>query len=334
MRVRAAIPCILAPSAVGGQAVMEGVMMRNADRLCIAVRRSNGEVVVESRPWFSIARKPWMKKPFIRGFPVLLETLVNGIKALNYSATQALDEEEDGEIKPWHLALTMVFAIGFALLLFVVAPHLMSLLMQWLGAGGDMDSVSFHAWDGFFKLAIFLGYIASISMIPDIRRVFQYHGAEHKVIWAYESGAELDPASTRSFSRLHPRCGTAFLLFVLSLSIVLHAVLVPLALAAVSPENAVLRHGYVVFAKLLLMIPISCLAYELIKFAGKNSGNALCKLLSGPGLMLQLLTTHEPDDSQLEVAACALNGALGERVRSEQEMESLCQSEDACPAQA
>ena len=331
------LPFFAAPSAVGGQAVMEGVMMRNADRLSIAVRRSDGEIVVESRPWFTLAKQPWMKKPFVRGFPVLMETLVNGVKALNYSATQAVDEEEDGELKPWHIVMTMIAAIGMALVLFVVAPHLMSLAMEKLGLGGNMESLSFHVWDGFFKLATFLSYIVAISFVPDIRRVFQYHGAEHKVIWAYERGESFEPENAKKFSRLHPRCGTAFLLFVLSLSIVLHAVLVPLMLAAYAPEAAVLQHGYIVFGKLLLMVPISCMAYELIKFAGKHSKRLFCKLLSGPGLMLQMLTTHEPDEGQLEVAAAALRDALGEEYvpgAKESTVEELSQGTCACPAQA
>ncbi len=306
-------PFLAGPSAVGGQAVMEGVMMRNKDRLAVAVRKADGGILVETWPWFSLMRRPWLKRPFVRGFPVLVETLVNGVKALNFSATQAVEGEGDGtaELKPWHIALTLVAAVGMALGLFVVAPHLFSLGMKTLGLGGDMEGLSFHLWDGFFKLAMFLGYILAISMVPDIKRVFQYHGAEHKVIWSYETNDDLDPAAARGFSRLHPRCGTAFLLFVLSISILLHAFLVPLILMIYSPGNAVARHAWIVTMKLLLMVPISCMAYELVRFAGRHANNAFCKLLSGPGLMLQLLTTHEPDDGQLEVAAAALKGALG-----------------------
>lgn len=302
---------------VGGQAVMEGVMMRNQDRLAIAVRRPGGEIHVESWPWFTLVRAPWLKKPFIRGFPVLIETLVNGIKALNFSANQALIEDEKGEatneeIKTWHLVLTLAASIGMALGLFVVVPHLFSLGMKTLGAGGDVDGLSFHFWDGFFKLTIFLCYILAISFIPDIRRVFQYHGAEHKVIWRHEKGGSLEPEQAACESRLHPRCGTAFLLFVLSLSIVLHAVLVPLLLAIYSPTNVVLKHSYIVFVKLLLIIPISATAYEAIRFSGRHGDNFLCKILNGPGLLLQLLTTKEPDNAQLEVAVAALRCALAE----------------------
>ena len=220
---------LAAPQAVGGQAVIEGVMMRAKDRLAIAVRKADGHIVTEVRPWFTLVRHPLLKKPFLRGFPVLMETMVNGIKALNYSAMQAAEDadEEGGELTTWHLVLTMVIALGAALGLFVVLPHFLSVGMEMLGLGGDVDSLSFHAWDGLIKMIVFVGYILAISYIPDIRRVFQYHGAEHKVIWTWEEGRELSPASSRFYSRLHPRCGTAFLLFVLRVSIMLYAVLVP-----------------------------------------------------------------------------------------------------------
>ena len=298
-----------APS-IGGQAVMEGVMMRNRDRLAIAVRKADGSIAVETRQWFSLTRRSWLKKPFVRGFPVLVETLVNGIKALNYSAQAAAENEEgESELKPWHLVLTVAVAIALAVSLFVVLPHLFSLGVQSLGWGGGTEDLSFHAWDGLFKLTLFLGYIAGISFMPDIKRVFQYHGAEHKVIWAFESGKELAPASARGFSRLHPRCGTAFLLFVLSLSIILHTVLIPGLLALWTPADPVFKHAYVLAAKVLIMVPVASVAFEMIKFSGRAQGNPLCTLLCWPGLMLQYLTTFEPDDEQLEVAIAALRGA-------------------------
>ncbi|EGJ48592.1 protein of unknown function DUF1385 [Desulfocurvibacter africanus subsp. africanus str. Walvis Bay] len=301
---------LTAATTVGGQAVMEGVMMRSRDRLAIAVRKQSGEILVEIRPWFSLTTHPWLRKPFIRGFPVLLETLINGIKALNFSARVAMEEDEGGEVGSWALAGTLLLSIALAVGLFVVLPHLFSLLMKWWGLSGDVNSLSFHAWDGLFKFALFLGYVASISLLPDIRRVFQYHGAEHKAIWAYEQGVELIPQTVRGYSRLHPRCGTAFLLFVLALSIVLFAVLVPLAMAVYAPSGPVLKQAYVILVKLLLMVPVSSMAYELIRMAGRFHENIVCKLMSCPGMMLQFLTTFEPDDSHLEVAIAALQGAV------------------------
>jgi uncharacterized protein YqhQ len=307
------VPLLAANPTVGGQAVMEGVMIRSMDRLAIAVRRPDGAIVVESRPWFVLPGFGWARRPFLRGFPVLIETLVNGIKALNYSAQQAMadeDAEDGGELKPWALFATLAVSIAMALGLFVVLPHFISLGVSAVGVAGGVDTLSFHAWDGLFKLALFLGYIVAISFLPDIRRVFQYHGAEHKVIWAFENQRELSPDTVREFSRLHPRCGTAFLLFVLGLSIILYAILVPYLLTLYAPAGSVLKQGYIVLAKLLLMVPISCLAFELIKVAGKFQGSLLCRMISWPGLMMQRLTTYEPDDEQLEVAIAALKCAV------------------------
>lgn len=307
--LRALGPVLAAAPAVGGQAVMEGVMIRNRERLAIAVRKPDGSIHLETRPWFSLTSAPLLQRPFLRGFPVLLETLVNGIKSLNWSAQASLDEGEE-EIKPWALALTVGVSIALALGLFVVLPHLFSLGVAYLGLGGGTESLSFHAWDGFFKLGVFLAYISAISLLPDIRRVFQYHGAEHKVIWAYENGCELTPERARGYSRLHPRCGTAFLLFVLSLSIVLHAVLIPALLMVYAPQGEVLKQAYVIGAKFLMLVPVAAVSFELIKFTARRSEGVMCRALCWPGLMLQRLTTFEPDDEQLEVAIAALRGAV------------------------
>jgi len=302
---------LAAPQTVGGQAVIEGVMMRARNKLAIAVRKPDGEISVEVRPWFSFSTWAMFRKPFLRGFPVLMETMVNGIKALNHSATVAVEEDpEAGELNTFHLVLTLCIAIGAALGLFVVLPHFISVVMEWLGYAGDVDSLSFHAWDGVFKMIIFVAYIGTISFIPDIRRVFQYHGAEHKVIWAYEEGERLAPGTSRGYSRLHPRCGTAFLLFVLTVSILLYSFLVPWLLTFYSPQHFIYKHLYIVGVKLLLMVPISNIAFEMIKFAGKFNKNILCRIMCWPGLMMQLLTTKEPDDEQIEVAIAALQGAV------------------------
>lgn len=170
---------------------MEGIMMRSQDRYALAVRRPDGRIVAETKPWFTLTKSPFLKRRFIRGCPILIETMVNGIKALNRSAEQAFDGEvnqkgESDELKPWHLVVTMIVSILMAIGLFVILPHLFSMAMTWFGLGGDVDGLSFHVWDGFFKFAIFIGYIVAISFVPDIKRVFQYHGAEHKTICAFE----------------------------------------------------------------------------------------------------------------------------------------------------
>jgi uncharacterized protein YqhQ len=295
---------------IGGQAVLEGVMMRSKDRLAIAVRRPNGEILVHLKPWFNLTRWKVLNLPVLRGFPVLLETMVNGMQALNFSAQQAMEEEEE-ELSPKAMALTMGAAILIALVVFVGMPHFFSVGMQKLGLGGGIEDLSFHLWDGLFRLLLFVGYILSISFLPDIRRVFQYHGAEHKVIHAYEETQDLSLDRIKKFSRLHPRCGTAFLLFVLSVSIILYAFLVPLILLGWAPENFFLKHSYILLIKLLLTIPISGISYELIKISGKLKNRVLCTLLCSPGLLLQILTTKEPDEGQIEVAIAALKGAVG-----------------------
>lgn len=320
--------------AVGGQAVMEGVMMRNDDRLAIAVRRTDGCIVAQNRPWFSFPGFGPLRKPFMRGFPILLETLINGIKALNFSAEIAVASEGE-ELKPWQLALTLAAAVGFAVLLFVILPHLVTVGMSLLGFSSGLKGLSFHLWDGFFKASIFLGYILVISRIPDIRRVFEYHGAEHKTIWAYENHErEISVETTARQSRLHPRCGTTFMLFVMAISIILHAVLVPLVLVFWRPGNPVIEHAGIVLFKLMLMIPISAIAYEAIRHAARISTGPVAFVLRAPGMLLQTLTTREPDAGQLEVAIVALHEALGTEsaVLIRVPDYSLLESPDVCQA--
>ena len=295
---------------VGGQAVMEGVMMRNGSCYSLAVRQPDGSIRVETKKWYSLTGNPLLQKPFVRGFPTLVETLVNGIKALNRSAEFSMGQDGE-EMKSWQLVLTMVVSLGMAVGLFVVVPHALSIVMNWLGLGGDVNGVSFHAWDGLFKFLIFIGYIVAISFLPDIGRVFCYHGAEHKSIHAYESGKEVTPALAQTFSRLHPRCGTTFMLFVMCIAILMHTIAVPLFLLFWTPESVVLKHVVTIAVKILLIIPISACSYELIRYAARLENRMWGRILRAPGLFLQLLTTREPDESQLEVAIAALAGATG-----------------------
>lgn len=297
--------------AVGGQAVMEGIMMRNGDALALAVRKADGRIVAVTRPWYACFSGEWVRKRWIRGFPVLIETMINGVKALNLSAELAAEAEGE-PIKPWQLAATLAMAVGLALFLFVVVPHLLTIGLNYLSISGGVEGLSFHLWDGLLKFAMFIGYIAAISFVPDIRRVFEYHGAEHKSIAAYEQGENpVTPASASRYSRLHPRCGTTFLLFVLSISILLHAVTVPALMLVWHPGNAVIKHAAIIAFKLLLMAPISSLAYEAIRSGAKIKNPLAGAVILGPGLLLQRMTTREPDSEQLEVALVALREALG-----------------------
>jgi uncharacterized protein YqhQ len=303
--------------AVGGQAVMEGIMIRNGDALALAVRKPDKQIVAVTKPWATLFDSPLARKPWIRGFPVLIETMINGIKALNLSAELAAEAEGD-QLKPWHLAVTLAAAIGLALLLFVVIPHVLTIGLNALSISGGVEGLSFHLWDGLLKFVMFVGYIAAISFVPDIRRVFQYHGAEHKCIAAYEQGDNpVTTASAARYSRLHPRCGTTFLLFVLSISIVLHALTVPLLMLFWTPANAFIKHSVIIVFKLALMVPISALAYEAIRSAAKIKSPLVGAILRAPGLLLQHMTTREPDEEQMQVGLVALREALGTSATAE-----------------
>ena len=295
---------------VGGQAVVEGVMMRNGAGCALALRLPDGSIAARRMPWFSLTRLPLLKKPFLRGFPLLMETLVNGIRALNISA-EAATREGQRPLTKGQLALTVLLALAVAIGLFIVAPHLLSLLMLGLRLGGDVEGFTFHLWDGFFKCCVFLAYIKIISLTPEIRRVFQYHGAEHKSIHAWEAGGGITTAGAETMSRLHPRCGTTFLLFVICLSILLHALLVPLFLHFYMPQGAVVKHCATLLLKLLLVAPISAVAYELIRYAARLPDGLQAAVLRAPGLALQKFTTYEPDREQVDVALVALREALG-----------------------
>ena len=294
--------------------------MRNGDVYGLAVRTPDGRILGSRRAWRVLFKSSWCKKAFLRGFPTLVETLYNGVKSLNASVLlgERGDATSSEEVSRWQLVLSLVIAMLFAVILFVVTPHLLSVLMLWLEIGGDVDSLSFHLWDGFFKCCIFLGYVWLISFVPEIKTVFRYHGAEHKTIHAFEKADAISVDTARGMSRLHPRCGTTFLLFVISLSIVLHAVLVPLGLVLYTPESAFLKHTLTVLLKIALIVPISALAYELIRYASRlRSGGIWAAILQAPGMCLQRLTTAEPTPAQLEVALVALYLALeqSERVR-------------------
>ncbi len=296
--------------AVGGQAVMEGVMMRNGNKYSIAVRQADGRIAVQNRNWFCLTKSPLFKKKYLRGFPLLIETMINGIKALNVSAELALEGEGE-ELKPWQLGLTLLVALVFAVGLFVVVPHLLTVFLNYLNISGGVEGFSFQVWDGLLKFGIFLLYIIAISRLPDIRRVFQYHGAEHKSIAAYEKDIRpVDVDLAENQSRLHPRCGTTFLLFVLTIAILMHILLIPLLLLIWTPESALHKHAVVIALKLLLMAPISALAYEAIRIGARLGDSMAGKIMRAPGLLLQMLTTREPDRKQIEVALVALNEAL------------------------
>ena len=301
---------------VGGQAVIEGVMMRAPNALAIAVRKPNGEVAVKEDVWLSLSQRlRFLKWPLIRGSVVLIETLINGFQALSFSANQALREEKgqgkaEKKLSPWGLGLIMSVAFGIGILFFVVLPHyLTGFLGGVFGQDLGVESFLFHLVDGVIKVFFFVGYIYAISLMKNIQRIFQYHGAEHKCIYAYEAGEELTVSNARKYSTLHPRCGTAFLLVVFIVSIILFSAIFPFLPRFPSLGKGITNLIYVGI-KLPLLFPIAGLAYEVIKVSGKKPNHPILKIIIAPGLWLQRMTTRSPVDDQIEVALRALQGAL------------------------
>ncbi|WP_374711355.1 DUF1385 domain-containing protein [Symbiobacterium terraclitae] len=277
----------------GGQAVIEGVMMRGPKWMAIAVRRPDGEIAIHREEVRSVMQRyPVLRLPLLRGVVTMVEALSYGISALMFSANQAMPDEE-------HLSkgeMTVTTAVGFivAIGLFVVVPTLLTNYVKALSASPLLT----HLVEGGLRLALFIGYLLAISMMKDIQRVFQYHGAEHKVINTYEAGDELTVENARRHSREHKRCGTSFLLYVVVISIVIFSL--------VNVDNVWLR----ILLRFAMLPVVAGVAYEFIRLAGRTD-NALVNALSRPGMWLQGLTTREPDDSQLEVAIASFETARG-----------------------
>jgi uncharacterized protein YqhQ len=239
----------------------------------------------------------------------MVEALINGMQALTFSANQALEEEEES-LSQWTLFITIVLALGAGILLFVALPHVISgLVGRLFGVRLGVEHLLFHVIDGGVKIIIFLGYIWFISLFKDIRRIFEYHGAEHMSVYAYEAGEALTVENAKKFSTLHPRCGTAFILIVLLISIVFFAMVFPFM---PTPDGipGVANQMLAIVMKVLFMLPIAGLAYEMIKFGSRNMEQGMVRLAILPGLWMQKLTTRKPSDEQLEVALAALDSVL------------------------
>lgn len=298
---------------VGGQAVLEGVMMRSPHAMAIAVRRPDGSVILKDEPYSSLGeRYPALKRPLLRGPLILIESMVTGVKALTFSAQAALQEEDSQEEEPlgWgSITLTLGGAFLMAFLFFGFLPHWLSGKAGYLvGRSLTPADFTFHVIDGIIKAIFLMLYIWGISFFPDIRRVFEYHGAEHKSICTFEAGEELTVAHARRHPTAHARCGTSFILVVLLVSILIFTFFFPLfpALTYRGLANNLLQ----VVIKVGLMFPIAALSYEIIRWGGKHTHTPLARVLLWPGLATQRLTALEPDDSQLEVALEALKAVL------------------------
>ncbi|HEV8249392.1 MAG TPA: DUF1385 domain-containing protein [Gaiellaceae bacterium] len=295
---------------IGGQAVLEGVMMRSPSKWALAVRKPNGVIAEVNFPIASpMARHRLLRLPVIRGVVALGESLAIGFRALAISANYAAQEEgDDGEVQTelsrGAIIFSFAIAIGFALMLFKVTP---ALITNWL----PIDTTgAFVVIEGLIRVTFFIVYLCLISLLPDLRRVFQYHGAEHKAINALEAGEELTPERVSRFSLIHPRCGTAFLLWVMVIAIFVFAFLG-------RPS-----WFWLIASRILLLPVIAGLAYELIRFAGKHQKNRIVMTLLAPGMWLQRLTTREPTLEQVEVSIRALKEVLRlEEPLSEEERE-------------
>ena len=280
--------------AVGGQAVIEGVMMRDANKTATAVRLPNGEIEVETHPVTSIReRYPVLNLPLIRGSVIMVESLVIGMRALSFSAQAA--GEEDEQMTKKEIAMTILFALVLASVLFIVIPT----GAAHLAAAYTDDPVVFNLIEGGIRLAVFLLYIWGISFMGGIRRVFQYHGAEHKTIHCYEAGKALTVENVQKFPRLHPRCGTNFLLIVMVVAIVFHVFF--------GWPDLWLR----ILSRLAVLPVVAGVSYEIIRFAGRSE-NRIVRIMITPGLWLQYLTTRPPEGEMVEVAIESLKAVLPE----------------------
>lgn len=296
------------PTGIGGQAVIEGVMMKGPKDLAIAVRKPNGEIVVNKEVLKGMSQSPLAKMPIIRGVIALVDAMVLGVRALTYSAEFWEDEDESfkkGRFEIWvenklgdkandvMIYFSVFIAIALSISIFIILPTVVTSFLRTIISG--------HIWlnviEGIMRILLFIGYVLLISKMKDIQRVFQYHGAEHKTIHCYENGLPLTVENTRQFTALHPRCGTSFLLIVMVISMILFSF--------IGWPNPLVR----IISRLALMPVVAGISYEIIRWAGRSKSKLVC-MISYPGLMLQKLTTKEPDDRQLEVAIAAMQGVL------------------------
>lgn len=303
--------CAVHKTSIGGQAVLEGVMMRGPHELATAVRKSDGEIVIDKKPVKVSSKNLLSKIPIVRGVINFISSMVTGVKCLMFSAEfydvegeegyepskfeKWLDDKFGDKIKDIAIYFAVVVSLVMGIGLFMLLPTVL------VGLVSDFidNHVLLNLTEGVVRMTIFLVYLALVSKMKDIQRVFEYHGAEHKTIAAYEHGEELTPENAAKYSRLHPRCGTSFLLIVMVISIIFFSFL--------EWDNVVTR----VLLRLLLLPVVAGVSYEIIKFAGRSK-NKCVAVLTKPGLWLQKLTTREPDESQLEVAIAAIKAVIPE----------------------
>lgn len=294
---------------IGGQAVIEGVIMRSPTCIATAVRKPSGEIVYKKTP-ISKKKGKLAEIPFIRGAVMLFDALVMGIKELTFSANEA-EEKEEEQISQKEAILTTVVSLGLGIGLFIVLP---SLIGSFLFLDNKLYS---NLLEAVLRLLFFILYIWLISFSKDVRRVYEYHGAEHKSIYAYENNMELTPENAKKFTTLHPRCGTSFLLIVMLIAIIVFSTI---DFLFPTPATVIGRIAMKVVLRVILMPLIAGISYEIQRYSSKHLDNFCIKTLALPGLSLQKITTKEPDLKQLEVAIVAIKAALGENVENAREV--------------
>ncbi|MBM3166125.1 MAG: DUF1385 domain-containing protein [Chloroflexi bacterium] len=283
------------PFYYGGQALIEGVMMRGREHMAMAVRKPDGQLEIISEPLSSIYKGKLRETPFARGVIMLIETLILGIQTMLRSAQIATSEEGEKDIPPAALWSSVAIALAFAIALFFVGPLL---LTHYAIDPFVTSALVSNLIEGLIRIGIFIAYLKLIGLMPDIRRVFAYHGAEHKVVNSYEAGEPLELESARKYPTAHARCGTSFTLAVLVIAIIVFALL--------GRPNIWLS----IASRIVLIPVIAAFGYEFVRFGGTHGKNPVVRLFLGPGLWLQAMTTREPDDSQLEAAIVALNRVI------------------------
>jgi uncharacterized protein YqhQ len=278
----------------GGQAVIEGVMIRGQKFLVTAVRKPDGSVKVNRQPLASLYTGRVRAFPLVRGIIVLIEALVFGMQTLFYSANEALEEEGES-VGGWWMWIMLLFSLAFAVALFFLAPLFITRSLD------IANPLLFNLVDGLVRLAIFVLYLWAVSLMPDIRRVFAYHGAEHKTVNGFEAGAPLEPDSLKKYSKAHIRCGGSFLFAVLIIAIIIFSLF-----STITRSDLRL----LILSRIVLLPLIAALGYEVIYFGARHPNNLFVKIILAPGLWVQSFTTREPDNGQLEVAIAAMKAAV------------------------
>ena len=292
---------------IGGQAVIEGVMIRSPNYNVIAVRK--GKNIITKKEKIK-QRKGFYKLPVIRGFFNLIDMLVIGMQSLMWSAEQQLDTGKEEKISKWETTLTILFSIVIAVLLFMALPYFLTLIV---GFKEETQPLFFNLIDGIIRIGIFLLYIYLISLMKDVKVLFQYHGAEHKAVHCYEKGEKLDVKNMKKYSTLHPRCGTAFIMIVLVVSILVFSILTPILLhlfPSLVSMHVFPRKVILFLIRISLLPLIAGLSYEFLKFSAKYEKNSIMKIFVWPGLLMQKITTKEPNKKQMEVAVEAVKKIL------------------------